>query len=100
MAPARDVWPQPKWAPESNLKKQKFKKCKKIEIFEVVLKAYEAWENAGPIGNVYSFAHAKYGPSTYEQILFRDQNIFPNFISFYFLGHSAPAERPWMPCRW
>ena len=55
-----------------------------------------AWEYAGTIRHVYSFAHAKYGAHPLEQRLFRDQHIFS--ISLCLLlgltASRAPAEGP------
>ena len=36
------------------------------------------WENAGNMGNGYSFAHAKYGANPQKIHLFRDQQVFSN----------------------
>ena len=54
-----------------------------------------AWQYAGTIGNVYSYAHAKYGANRYEQRLLRDQHflvfLFPNF-TFRALGVESSRE--------
>ena len=50
-----------------------------------------AWEHAGTIRNVYSFAHAKYGGDPWPERLLRNQNTCSfSFCTFTDLGVEGP----------
>ena len=68
-----------------------FEKCPKTKLsFEGVLRASGAWECARPIGNGYSFVHAKYGANPYKKKSDQITFLFFGKSSFGSLGVESP----------